>query len=619
MAVSRKYLGQVDDLVAQLPDADAHRSTHTQVLADLRQSRRRRRTADIDVGEAVYKVYITAILSGVAIWLLSGLTGDQHVAASAIRHVVERGPQVVGAAVGLAWAVGLRSGGRGGPLVIEAADVRHVLLAPVDRALAMRSPAVRQLRFGASAGAGIGAVGGLLAFRRLGGDPVVWLLCGAATGVLAVAGSLALAMVVSGRRLGRLVGGGAALAVAAWSAADYVTRSTTSPATWLGELALWPLLFRPGAFIGVAVAFGAVAIGLWVVGGTSVEAAERRATLVGQMRFAATMKDLRTVVVLRRQLSQELPRQRPWVRWPRSIPWPAGSTGTARRRPFPSWRRAWHGIMRFPGLRFARMALLGAAAGAALVGVWRGTTPLVVVAGICMYVAGLDAVEPMAQELDHPDRHDEYPVAAGEVLLRQLGPSLVLMLGVSAVALAVGVAVTGGLALAAELGGLILLPAAACGVAGATISVIQGPPPVFSSTDSMMPPEMAGIRMIFRTVWPPAVATAGVLPLLAARAAARARVSGGKAAAGTAPAHTAAGTAAARSAAHAVHLTPVGAAASYAVPAIVLAGAVGVWVRYRDPIHAWFKAAMQEANATKNASAGAGASAKRTSPAGGAR
>lgn len=231
------------------------------------------------------------------------------------------------------------------------------------------------------------------------------------------------------------------------------------------------------------------------------------------------------------------------------------------------------------------MALLGALAGAALVGTWRGTTPLVVVAGLCLYVAGLDAVEPMAQELDHPDRRDEYPVPAGEVLLRQLGPSVVLMVAVTGVGLAAGVALSGGALLAVQLGAILLVPAALCGVAGATISVIQGPPPVFSGTDTMMPPEMAGVRMIFRSIWPPAVATAGVLPLLAAHAAA----------AHAAAAHTAA--------AHVVALTPLGAAGSYSLPVLVLAGAVGVWIRYRDPIHAWFKAAMEEASSTRNGAA----------------
>ena len=44
-------------------------------------------------------------------------------------------------------AVGLRSGSRGGPLALERAEVRHVLLAPVDRTTALRAPAIRQLRF----------------------------------------------------------------------------------------------------------------------------------------------------------------------------------------------------------------------------------------------------------------------------------------------------------------------------------------------------------------------------------------------------------------------------------------------------------------------------------------
>ena len=46
-----------------------------------------------------------------------------------------------------AVALGLRSGSRGGPLALERADVRHVLLAPVDRTTALRAPAIRQLRF----------------------------------------------------------------------------------------------------------------------------------------------------------------------------------------------------------------------------------------------------------------------------------------------------------------------------------------------------------------------------------------------------------------------------------------------------------------------------------------
>ena len=54
----------------------------------------------------------------------------------------------------------LRLAGRGGPLALERPDVRHVLLSPVDRGVALRGPAWRQLRFLVGVGAAVGAVTG---------------------------------------------------------------------------------------------------------------------------------------------------------------------------------------------------------------------------------------------------------------------------------------------------------------------------------------------------------------------------------------------------------------------------------------------------------------------------
>ena len=45
---------------------------------------------------------------------------------------------------------------------------------------------------------------------------------------------------------------------------------------------------------------------------------------------------------------------------------------------------------------------------------WAGTTPLVVLAGLALFVAGLDTVEPLAQEVDHPSRRDASPLDAAE-------------------------------------------------------------------------------------------------------------------------------------------------------------------------------------------------------------
>ena len=59
------------------------------------------------------------------------------------------------------------------------------------------------------------------------------------------------------------------------------------------------------------------------------------------------------------------------------------------------------------------MSALAIAAGIASVAVLRGTTPAIVGIGIALYLLGLDAVEPLSQEIDHPDHTDGVPIDAG--------------------------------------------------------------------------------------------------------------------------------------------------------------------------------------------------------------
>ena len=94
--------------------------------------------------------------------------------------------------------------------------------------------------------------------------------------------------------------------------------------------------------------------------------ARRRAGLVAQLRFAVTLQDIRTVVLLRRQLSQETPRNRPW------IPMKRGG-----RLP-PIWRRDWQSYFRFPLVRArpdGRPGGRSPASRSALT--WQGATPAV--------------------------------------------------------------------------------------------------------------------------------------------------------------------------------------------------------------------------------------------------
>lgn len=527
------------------------------VVADLRRARRRQRVAAIHWVDALYQVYITALVAIVAVVVASGAVGDHELGAGALADVRAHGPALMGCFAAVALFLGLRSGSRGGPLALERADVRHVLLSPVDRGVALRGPAWRQLRFAAFAGAGVGAVAGQLALRRLPGNPAEWMAVGAAFGVVVVGLALGSALVASGVGLpswaSTLLGG----AVVAWSVADLLDAAPTSPGTIAGRLALWPLRTDPLALLGPLVALVLVAVGMALLDRTSLEAAERRTALVGQLRFAVTLQDLRTVLVLRRQLAQERPRSRPWV------------PGLRRPARFVVWQRGVRSLARWPLSRIVRVLVLAVVAGLALRGAWAGTTPLILLAGAALWIAALDAAEPLGQEIDHPGRTDAYPRPRGQLFLEHLPI-------VGAVSAATGI--VAGLVASAPVGdhpaivvaivvGAVAGLLAAC---GAVVSVVQGAPDAVDVL-SMTTPEIAGSRTVVRTAWPPGLAVLGTLPLLAARASVRGIEDP----------------------------PPLPAAITAAIPLLVLASLVAGWVRFHDEIHAWIAEAAEQMSPTK--------------------
>lgn len=539
-------------------------------LADLRAVRRRNRVAKIHWIDALYQVYLAAIFGGGAVLFLSGLVGGDRLDAAGVDQVLHEGPAWLGVLVAAALALGLRSGSRGGPIALEGPDVRHVLLSPVPRQAALRGPAVRQLRFALFLAVVVGAIVGQLAVRRLGGSAVAWIACGALFGAATIALAMGAAFLASGRRLpswAATVLGGALLA---WAVADALDALPTSPTAYLGEVAFWPLEFAPLATIALVLAVALLLVGLANVGGVSLEAAERRTRLVGQLKFAATLQDLRTVIVLRRQLAMELPRTRPWVR-------------ERHHGRFPIWHRGVRGILRWPAARLARILIVAVIAGLALRGVWEGTVPLAVVAGLAMFVAGLDAIEPLAQETDHPGRRDALPLTVGHIMVRHLPVAAVVMVKVAIVAAATAVLIEPSLD-GVKLAAICVLPLALAGGAGAVISVLMGAPEP-SDNWQLLPPEVQGTRTAFRMVWPPLVATLGTLPVVLARLVAD----------NDGDAYQAAIT------------------SGFFV--VVLAGLVAAWVHQREVIKAWWRQAqqMQGMGATGSSDTGSGSSSTPTS------
>jgi hypothetical protein len=356
--------------------------------------------------------------------------------------------------------------------------------------------------------------------------------------VVAVWGS---ALVASGRRWGRWIAGAIGVALVAWSLLDVFAGVITSPASMLGSLAFWPLDVRPIAIVGVLLALAIPVVGLLGIGGTSIEAAERRSGLVGALRFAATIQDLRTVIVLHRQLAQERSRANAWLRLPQGKP-----VGHA------CWRRDWEGILRWPISRVGRVAALGAIAGLCAYGTWEGTTPLILVAGIALFIAGLDAIEPLAQEVDHPDRAQGVPVVRGKLYVRHLAVPVAVM------ALAGLIGLGAAAVLDPEPGlflvGLITVVPVACAAAAAgAFAVVLGAPKMTSGLTFTFP-EAATIGLILRQAFPPLLTALAVAPVIAAREAVH------------------------------QHGDPIEIAALAAIPALVIAAAVVAFLRSRKSV-----------------------------------
>ncbi|MEI6496282.1 MAG: DUF6297 family protein [Actinomycetota bacterium] len=536
-------------------------TTGVAALRALRAQRKRNRLGDVEWFDAAYKVYVAALFGGIALLWLSDLVGDKPVSAAQAADVLRHGPAAVGMVAIVALVVGLRSGSQGGPLALEAADVTYVMLAPVDRRAALLRPAVQRLRSAAFAGAVVGGSFGQLAGRRLPGSALAWFGSGALFGLIVGLAWVGGALVAHAAQLPQLLTSIIGVVLVAWQAAA-IGSGVPGPGNLAGSLAMWGWRQRGIDVVAIAVSIALVVVGLALVGRTSLDALARRSSLVAQLRFAVTMQDLRTVVLLRRQLSYEHTRAKPWVRLR-----PRGTANVV-------WRRGWHSLFRLPLGRLIRMAALVVAAAACQVSALNGTTPLVVVTAVLTFVLGLEVMEPLSQEVDQPDRTESFPIERGRLMLEHLAAPAVALVPFTIIGAAAAVVLEMRHSNAPTLGGaiavvaILALPTVFTGAAGAVINIVRdAPDPMASnSQQSFMPPEMAGFSTVLRTLVPLIVSIIGALSILIVRSALR--VQGPSAV--------------------------VPAAIRSAVACTLVVAGVAAWVRHRDAMRAKFRAFMNE-------------------------
>jgi len=219
-------------------------------------------------------------------------------------------------------------------------------------------------------------------------------------------------------------------------------------------------------------------------------------------------------------------------------------------------RRSLQSLSHWPAGRLARQVVLAAAAGLLCAAAWAGTKALIVPAGLCAYLAALDIIEPLAQQLDHPDREESTPRADGSVRVLLLVVPMVALTLLGLVGILAAVAVGAPLATAFAVGVPVAVATGVLACAGAAVSTIKGPD--LPTGGAMLTPEIAGTQAIFRIGFPPLCGVLGMVPVLTGQSAA------------------------------ARGLPPGGAAAQIVLPLVgVIGGLTLAWVRFRVEIQAF--------------------------------
>ncbi|MET0662946.1 MAG: hypothetical protein ABWZ42_07435 [Ilumatobacteraceae bacterium] len=519
-------------------------------LRELRRTRTKHRLGSTDWWDVAYRVYLFAFAGLTLVVVVSdaidGLIDDEV----DIDQLFAKAPSILGIAVVLAVAMGLRSGADGGPISVEVADIRHVLLAPLSRRLVLVTPIWQRFRSMMFSFGLVGAIVGQLIATELPGSRAAWAASCAIYGAIIGALFVGAGVIAHAMRLPRWGATGIGAVLIAWQAAvawaiwnDSATGlQRVAPANLAGNIALWGIDQRPLDALAIVFTVVVIAVGLALGGYLRLEPLARRGELVSQLRFAATSQDLRTVVLLRRQLRAEAPRNRSWIPMPtghrpapvRAGPVQAGrgpathtvSAGVPHMHPTVVWRRGVRAIGRLPASRVGRILALSIGAGA-FGSLTFTSSPLfsLLLLG-CIFFVGLESIEALSQEVDRADITDSIPLDRGWIYANHLVAPAALLVIVGVVGALTATILDPDHAIAAFA---LMVPVAWGGALGPIVATVNDAPATASAADmtlmgtprntetSMVPPEFAGFSTVVSTLLPVVISCVGILPVVVMR------------------------------------------------------------------------------------------------------
>ena len=475
-------------------------TTGVHALRDLSKARRRHFVEKTDLVNALYKLYMVGAALLVGGSLLVGLVQSAPLGSSVQRQVVSYGPSYLGLALALTVLAGLRSGSRGGPLAIQGADVRMVLLSGIPRSHFLRSKAMSQVRSMVPPSLLVGGLVGGIAHKALGAGTLRLVVEGAVLGLAGVLSFFAAGYMASGLRINKWMASLFGGAVVVWSFVDVYSRTSVFPGTWLGRF-----FFNQQDILLAVVTMAAVlalfALGHFLIPNVSLEMQEHRARLVGTLRFAATTRDIRTVILLRRQLSGEKSRggRSPLAR----LQFGRGLTAKVTKRSLES-------LYRWPIERFARFIFLAVMAGFSARIIWTGSFFPLAIAIVALYVAATDLLEPLSQFADHPDGVAGIGIPLSMVESRLLlvpfvGMIIFVLIGTAATA------VFGGFSLSLHVGLISAIPLAAASTTGAAVGVLRKQKSV--NTQALMP-EVVAMTSVIVEILPFVIVASGFVAMV---------------------------------------------------------------------------------------------------------
>jgi hypothetical protein len=387
-----------------------------------------------------------------------------------------------------------------------------------------------------------GAVLGQLIATEVEGSRTAWAAACGAYGAIVGATFVSTAVIAHTARIPRWLASALAAVAIAWQAAvawgiwnDETTGlARVAPGNLAGRLALWGISQRAIDVVAIVVALAMAAAALAMGGRLRLEALARRGELVSQLRFAATVQDLRTVVQLRRQLRSESLRTRPWGQRrrpsrPTRTRLAHGRTPSAGRAdthpsPIVVWRRDSRSLRRLPAARLARIALLATLGGiGAALTITQSPLFGLIVLGALFFV-GLESLEPLSQEIDRPDITDGIPIERGWIYAHHLAAPAVLLAIVGLIGATAAVVADPNLGAMAFV---VAVPMVWAGALGPVVVTVLDAPSAPSPTTllgtprnaetSFVPPEFAGFSTAIKTLVPVAISAVGTAPVFVAR------------------------------------------------------------------------------------------------------